>query len=202
MGLPSFEGANQSKMATTPKPEEQTESPWKTLNSESRYENPWINVRHEDVVNPSGGIGIYGVVSFKNMALGVVPVDENYYTYLVGQYRYTLNSYSWEIPEGGGPFGIPPLESIKRELLEETGLVAAKWTNLGLIHTSNSVTDEYGYIYMAQELTKGEAQPEATEDLRIWHLPLTEAIAMCMRGEITDGLSLAGLLKAGRLLEL
>jgi 8-oxo-dGTP pyrophosphatase MutT (NUDIX family) len=187
-------------MPSTTKPTEQTESNWQTLSSETRYENPWIAVRHEDVINPSGGKGIYGVVSFKNMALGVVPVDENGYTYLVGQYRYTLNSYSWEIPEGGGPMGIDPLASIKRELLEETGMVANKWTELGLIHTSNSVTDEFGYVYLAQELAHGTAQPEETEDLRVWHLPLAAAIDMCMKGEITDGLSIAGLLKAGRLL--
>ena len=93
-----------------------------------------------------------------------------------------------------------PLETAKRELLEETGLVAATWQDLGLLHTSNSVTDEYGYAFLAQDLTQGEAEPEETEDLRVWRLPLQEAVEMCMRGEITDSLSLAGLLKAARIL--
>lgn len=189
-------------MASQTKPEEQTVSPWQTLNSETRYENPWIQVRHEEVINPGGGRGIYGVVSFKNMAIGVVPVDGEGYTYLVGQYRYTLNAYSWEIPEGGGPMNEHPLNTAKRELLEETGLVAKQWTDLGMIHTSNSVTDEYGFIYLAQDLTQGTATPEETEDLHVWRLPLTEAVAMCMRGEITDSLSLAGILKTARILGL
>lgn len=188
------------EMASTIKPAEQTVSPWQTLSTESRYENPWIQVRHEEVINPGGGRGIYGVVSFKNMAIGVVPVDGEGYTYLVGQYRYTLNAYSWEIPEGGGPMKEHPLDTAKRELLEETGLVAASWSDLGMIHTSNSVTDEYGYIYLAQDLTQGTATPEETEDLHVWRLPLAEAVAMCMRGEITDSLSLAGILKAARIL--
>jgi len=140
------------------------------------------------------------VVSFKNMAIGVVPVDAEGYTYLVGQYRYTLNAYSWEIPEGGGPMHEHPLDTAKRELLEETGLIAATWIDLGLLHTSNSVTDEFGFAYLAQDLTQGQATPEETEDLRVWRLPLKEAVEMCMRAEITDSLSLAGLLKAARLL--
>ncbi len=180
------------------KPQEQQQSPWQTLSSEERYANPWISVRHEEVINPSGGRGIYGVVSFKNMAIGVVPVDAEGYTYLVGQYRYTLNQYSWEIPEGGGPMQEHPLDTAKRELLEETGLTANHWEDLGMIHTSNSVTDEFGYLYLAQDLAQGTAAPEETEDLKVWRLQLAEAIAMCMRGEITDSLSLAGLLKAGR----
>jgi 8-oxo-dGTP pyrophosphatase MutT (NUDIX family) len=187
-------------MIANQKPEEQTVSPWQKLSSEVRYENPWIQVRHEDVINPGGGKGIYGVVSFKNMAIGIVPVDDEGFTYLVGQYRYTLHAYSWEIPEGGGPMHELPLETAKRELLEETGLVAATWQDLGLLHTSNSVTDEYGYAFLAQDLTQGEAEPEETEDLRVWRLPLQEAVEMCMRGEITDSLSLAGLLKAARIL--
>jgi len=184
------------------KPKEQSESPWSTLAAEVRYDNPWIQVRHDDVLNPSGKPGIYGVVSFKNMAIGVVPVDTEGYTYLVGQYRYTLNAYSWEIPEGGGPMHEQPLDTAKRELLEETGLSAATWTSLGKIHTSNSVTDEFGFAYLAQDLTQGQAHPEETEDLKVWRLPLSEAVAMCLQSEITDALSVVALLKTARLLGL
>jgi 8-oxo-dGTP pyrophosphatase MutT (NUDIX family) len=175
-------------------------NPWKTLATKPIYSNPWISVREDQVLNPSGGKGIYGVVSFKNLAIGIVPVDNEGNTWLVGQYRYTLQEYHWEIPEGGGPLGIEPLESAKRELLEETGITANKWTFLSNIHTSNSVTDEVGYLYLAQDLIFGTSSPEETEQLRIWKLPLNEAIDLVMQGKITDSLSMAGLLMVGRLL--
>jgi 8-oxo-dGTP pyrophosphatase MutT (NUDIX family) len=173
-------------------------NPWETLIINEVYSNPWISISHREVLNPKGGKGIYGVVSFKNLAIGIVPVDDELNTYLVGQYRYTLNQYSWEIPEGGGPIGEEPLETAKRELLEETGLEAAEWSFLTPIHTSNSVTDESGFIYMARNLKQGQSEPEETEELAIWKLPLVEAIAMIERGEISDSLSIAGLLMAGR----
>lgn len=177
---------------------ESAPSPWKTVSETIAYDNPWIQVSHRTVINPGGGNGIYGVVSFKNLAIGIVPIDDEGFTWLVGQYRYTLNAYSWEIPEGGGPKGEEPLETAKRELLEETGLVANDWQLLCPIHTSNSVTDEYGLIFMARDLHQAEASPEETEQLIVWKLPLSEAIAMIERGEITDSLSIAGLLMAGR----
>ncbi len=129
--------------------------------------NPWIEVTHREVINPSGNPGIYGLVHFKNLAIGIVPFDAQLNTWLVGQYRYTLNGYSWEIPEGGGPLGSDPLESAKRELLEETGIRAERWTKILDLHTSNSVTDEAGLAYAAQGLSFGEAQPEDSEELRI-----------------------------------
>jgi 8-oxo-dGTP pyrophosphatase MutT (NUDIX family) len=178
---------------------EEHENPWQTLSSRIVYENPWISIRHEEVINPGGGAGIYGVVHMRNTATGVVPLDAEGYTYLVGQYRYTLNEYSWEIPEGGSPEGTDPLESAKRELQEETGFSAAKWTILSRIHTSNSVTDEAGFIYLAEELTAGDTAPEETEDLKVWRLPLKEAVQLVMDNRITDSISIAGLLKAARL---
>jgi len=135
----------------------------------------------------------------RNKATGVVPIDAEGNTYLVGQYRYTLNEYCWEIPEGGSPEGTDPLESAKRELQEETGFTAARWTTIARIHTSNSVTDEEGFIYMAEELTAGDTNPEETEDLKVWKLPLKEAVQMVMDNRITDAISVAGLLKAARL---
>ncbi len=176
-----------------------TENPWQTLNSAVRYENPWLSIRHEDVVTPAGTPGIYGVVSFKNKAVGVVPIDAEGYTYLVGQYRYPLNEYSWEIPEGGSPIGTDPLESARRELREETGLVAQRWTKIARIHTSNSATDEEGFLYIAEELEQGDHEPEDTEQLHVRRLPLVEAVEMAMRSEITDALSVSALLIVARL---
>ncbi len=176
-----------------------TENPWQTLNSTVRYENPWLSIRHEDVVTPAGTPGIYGVVSFKNKAVGVVPIDAEGYTYLVGQYRYPLNEYSWEIPEGGSPVGTDPLESARRELREETGLIAQRWTKIARIHTSNSATDEEGFLYIAEELEQGDHEPEDTEQLHVRRLPLVEAVEMAMRSGITDALSVSALLIVARL---
>ncbi len=176
-----------------------TENPWQTLNSAVRYENPWLTIRHEEVLTPAGTPGIYGVVSFKNKAVGVIPLDEAGNTYLVGQHRYPLDEYSWEIPEGGSPLGTDPLESAKRELKEETGLEAQRWTKIARIHTSNSATDEEGFLYIAEGLTEGNHEPEDTEDLRIWKLPLAEAVDMVMSSRITDALSVSGILMVARL---
>jgi 8-oxo-dGTP pyrophosphatase MutT (NUDIX family) len=177
---------------------DQKDKPWKTITNTEVYSNPWISISHRDVINPKGGKGIYGVVSFKNLAIGIVPVDEQLNTYLVGQFRYTLDQYSWEIPEGGGPLGEDPLETAKRELQEETGLIAKEWSSLFCIHTSNSVTDEFGQVFLARDLQQGDSELEDTEDITVWKLPLSEAIAMIEKGEITDSLSVAGLLMAGR----
>ncbi|MEZ0607689.1 NUDIX domain-containing protein [Fibrella sp. WM1] len=176
-----------------------TENPWKTLDSSVRYENNWLTLRHENVLTPAGTPGIYGVVSFKNKAVGVIPIDAEGNTYLVGQYRYTLDEYTWEIPEGGSPVGTDLLESAQRELREETGLIAAKWTKLARIHTSNSATDEEGFIYIAEDLTPGPHAPEETEDLQVQKVPLTEAVNMVIDGRITDSISMAGLLLVARL---
>jgi 8-oxo-dGTP pyrophosphatase MutT (NUDIX family) len=181
---------------------EEHKNPWQTVTSKIVYENPWIKVREDKVINPSGGDGIYGVVSFKNIAIGIVPVDQEGYTYLVGQYRYPLNEYSWEIPEGGGPVGIDILDSAKRELKEETGFTATKWTNISRIHTSNSVTSEVGFIFLAEELTAGESELEATEDILVKKIKLKEAVDMVMNNQITDSLSIAGILKAARMMKI
>jgi 8-oxo-dGTP pyrophosphatase MutT (NUDIX family) len=176
-----------------------TENPWQTRSSTVAYENNWLTVRHEEVITPANTPGIYGVVSFKNKAVGVVPIDADGNTYLVGQYRYPLNEYSWEIPEGGCPLGTDPLDSAKRELKEETGLEARRWTQIARIHTSNSATDEEGFIYIAEDLIQGDHEPEETEDLQVRKIPLTEAVRMVMNSEITDSISMAALLMVGRL---
>ncbi len=182
--------------------QDQIQNPWTTLSGEEKYDNKWIKVTEYQVLNPSGGKGIYGKVHFKNKAIGIIPVDAEGQTWLVGQYRYPLDEFHWEIPEGGGPLHETPLEAAKRELQEETGITAGRWTLLTRLHTSNSVTDEEGFIFLAEDLTQGERALEETEaDLRIRKLPLRDAVNMVMDGQITDSLSMIGLLKVARLKE-
>ncbi len=176
------------------------QNPWKTNAIKVVYENPWIKLEAHDIVNPAGNEGIYGKVHFKNKAIGIIPVDSDGFTWLVGQFRYTLGEYSWEIPMGGGPLAEESLESAKRELKEETGIIANRWTQLLKIHTSNSVTDEFGFVYLAEELSFGATDFEETEVLQIKKLPFTEALDWVMEGKITDSLSIAGILKAARIL--
>lgn len=174
------------------------ENPWQTLNGKLIYDNPWIRVDEYDVITPRGGKGIYGKVSFKGLAVGIIPIDETGNTWLVGQYRYTLNEYSWEIPMGAVPFDEGLEKGALRELREETGLVAKELEYLSKIHTSNSVTDEVGHIYIARELTEGATEFDDTEDLKIRKLPFKDALDMVLDGRITDSLSVAGILKYAR----
>ncbi len=171
------------------------QNPWKIIDENKIYENPWIKLTQYDVINPSGGKGIYGKVHFKSFAVGALPLDEELNTYLVGQYRFPLDCYSWEIPEGGGAFDVDPVESAKRELLEETGLVAAEWTKIVEMHLSNSVSDEYAVVYLARNLSQHTASPEETEQLQVIKVPFEEAYQMVERGEITDSMSVAAILK-------
>jgi len=175
-------------------------SNWQKIDSKQVYNNPWITVEHHNVITPTNAIGIYGKVHFKNLAIGIIPLDDELNTWIVGQHRYTLGQYSWEIPMGGGRLDTDPLISAQRELQEETGLKAEKWEHLLDIHTSNSVTDEYGHIYVAQELTEGDTDFDPTEDLFIKKLPFTELVTMVMEGAITDSLSIAGVLKLNHLM--
>lgn len=177
-------------------------NPWKTKSSKVVYSNSWIDVHHNEIINPSGTDGIYGKVHFKNIAVGVIPLDENYNTWIVGQYRYTLEQYSWEIPEGGCPANTEPLESAKRELLEETGITANTWIPIMDLHTSNSVTDEIAHLYVAKELSIGEAQPEETEELELKKMPFGQLYKMTMDGKITDAMSVSAILKTKLLIDL
>jgi len=177
-----------------------TANPWKQQSSKLVFENPWLTLYEDEVLNPGGGISHYGKINFKNIAIGIIPLDENNNTWLVGQYRYVPDCYSWEIPMGGGPLDTDPLESAKRELKEETGLVAQDWQELMKLHTSNSVTDERGIVYIARDLSQGETAFEETEELLIQKLPFEEAVDRVLRGEITDSISVGGLLKLKHLL--
>ena len=181
-------------------PNQELRNPWTTVSAEEKYNNPWITVTEYQVLNPAGGKGIYGKVHFKNKAIGIVPLDEQGNTWLVGQYRYPLSEWSWEIPEGGGPVEQMILQSAQRELKEETGLTASKWTQIQRTHLSNSVSDEEGFIFLAEELEQGEAELEETEaDMKVMKLPFSEALDMVLTGKITDSLSVMGILKVARL---
>lgn len=176
-------------------------NPWTLLNREMKYENPWIRVEEDQVIHPGGRQGIYGTVHFHNQAVGIVALDENRNIYLVGQYRYPLNEYHWEIPMGGCPKDEQPLTCAKRELLEETGLSAKHWQSLGKYHISNSITDEVGYLFFCSDLSVGEAQPEDTEVLDIQKQPFETALEAVLDGHITDALSVIAIQKV-RLLNL
>lgn len=170
-------------------------NPWTLVNSRDVYENNWIALAEDEVINPAGKPGIYGTIHFKSRACGVIPIDEQGNTWLVGQYRYVLNQYSWEIPMGGVPLDEDLLVGAQRELREETGLSANRWEKILDVHISNSVTDEAGAVFVATELTHGEPEFEDTEDIEIRKLPFAEAVGMVLNGEITDVLSVAGVLR-------
>ncbi len=176
-------------------------NPWTKLEDSLKYDNPWIRVNEHQVLNPAGNPGIYGVVHFKNLAIGVVPIDKEGYTWLVGQFRYPLNEYSWEIPEGGSSVDIDPQEGAHRELQEETGLMAENLIEIQRLHLSNSVSDELAILYVATGLTQGEAMPEETEELRVKRIPFEEAYQEVCAGKITDAMSVAGILKTKLLLD-
>jgi len=170
-------------------------NPWTIKNSKAIYQNAWIDVTEFEVLNPAGNPGIYGKVHYKNIAVGVVPITADMHTYLVGQYRFALSAYSWEIPEGGCPEGTDPMQTAIRELKEETGLVAGQYKELMRLHLSNSVSDELAIIYWAKQLTQQDAAPEETEALQIKKVSLSAAYAMVANGTITDAISVAALTK-------
>lgn len=164
--------------------------PWTRRSRHTAYENPWITVWHDEVTRPDGGPGVYGVVHFRSLAAGVVVLDDRDRILLVGQHRYTLDEWSWEIPEGGVGAGEAPLDGMIRELREETGVAAAEWLELARVHLSNSVSDEAGILYLATGLTAGTAEPDPTEQLEVRWLAFDEALAMTLDGRITDALSI------------
>lgn len=174
---------------------------WKIKSTEEKYDNPWIKVTEHQVVNPGGGEGIYGEIHFKNIAIGIIPLDEEYNTWIVGQHRFPLDSYSWEIIEGGGKMGVDPIESAKRELAEEAGIIAEHYELIQKMHLSNSVSDEFGLIYIAKGLTFQESAPDIDEDLKIKKLPFNQLYRSVMNGDMTDSLTVAGVLKAKILID-
>jgi 8-oxo-dGTP pyrophosphatase MutT (NUDIX family) len=168
-------------------------NPWKTKVTTDIYDNPWISVHEDQVIRPDGKPGIYGVVHFKNKAIGILAIEDDH-IYLVGQYRYPLKSYSWEIPEGGCPEDENPLSAAQRELFEEAGLTASSWRELGRSHLSNSVSDEEAIFYLATGLTEGVPEPDGCEELILKRVRFSEAVRMAMNGEITDALSIIAIM--------
>jgi 8-oxo-dGTP pyrophosphatase MutT (NUDIX family) len=178
------------------------DNPWTTKSSEVKYENPWIKIVENKVLNPSGNDGIYGVVHFRTYAIAVIPLDEHYNTWIVGQYRYPLDSYEWEIVEGGcQKDSSTPLETAKRELHEEAGLKADHYQMILEMQLSNSTTDEVSYSFVAKGLTYIGEEPEEDEKISIRKLPFDEVFQMTMRGEIRDGLAVATILKTKLLID-
>ncbi len=174
-------------------------NPWKIKEGKLVYDNPWIAVHHDNVVTPGGSNGIYGTVHFKNLAIGIVPIDEEGYTWLVGQYRYALKRWSWEIPEGGCPIGTNPLTTAKRELKEEAGLKAQLWTKIAEFDLSNCVSDESGIIFIAEGITIGASEPDESEELELIRIPFKESYDMALNGQIRDAVSIIGLMKVAQL---
>ena len=174
---------------------DEEKNPWTILAEKKIYSNTWIELTEADVLNPSGGKGIYSVVHFHNYAIGILALDEDNNTYLVGQYRFPLNQYSWEIPEGGGDKKLTPLESARRELLEECGIVAREWTQLMETHLSNSATDEHGILFLARGLSFTTSSPDETEKLQVRKLPFAEVYNMVCNGSITDALTQLAVMK-------
>jgi len=179
-----------------------TRNPWTTLRVSEKYANPWITVEEHAVLTPKGKPGIYGVVRPRNLAIGVLPLDARGMTTLVGQYRYPLDRYSWEMPEGGGDKAVAPIDSAKRELREETGLVAASWLEILRMDLSNSISDEHAICFLAWDLTQRDPEPEETEELQLRHVPFAELHAMVMDGAIGDSLTVATVLKAAAMARL
>jgi 8-oxo-dGTP pyrophosphatase MutT (NUDIX family) len=163
--------------------------PWRVLARRTVYDNPWIRVEDHAVRRPDGGPGQYGVIRFKNRAIGVLPVDDDGMVRLVGQHRFALDRYSWELPEGGGPIDEDPLAAAQRELAEETGLTAAVWIPLIEADLSNSVTDEQAVCFIACDLSEGAADPDPTEALAIRTIPFTSLLEEVMTGQIRDSLT-------------
>ncbi|MFT6746282.1 MAG: ADP-ribose pyrophosphatase [Glaciecola sp.] len=179
----------------------EVKNPWKILDSKEVYASPWIQVTKHNVLNPSKHPGTYSVVHFKHIAIGILPLDENYNTWIVGQYRFPLKRFTWEIPEGGGDLNVPPIDSAIRELSEEVGIAAKKWTNIQEFETSNASTDERAIIFVAQNLSFHKSHPDENEQLEVKKLPFSELYELAIKGEITDSLSLVAILKTKLLID-
>jgi len=167
--------------------------PWTRRSREVAYDNPWITIWHDEVARPDGSPGIYGVVHFANLAVGAVVLDDEDRVLLVGQHRYTLDAYSWELPEGGVPDGEPAVDGARREVREETGVEADGWREIVRFHLSNSISDEAGVLFRARARSHGTATPDATEDLAVRWVPFAETLDMIGRGEITDAMTIMGI---------
>jgi len=174
---------------------DETLDPWTRLSTKTVFDNQWLRLDSHKCLNPAGNPADYTVVHFKNRAVGVIPLHADGTITLVGQYRFALKTYSWELPEGGCPEGQTMLETAYRELMEETGLSAVSMEHFMDLHTSNSVTDEWGQVFLARNLTQGKAQPEDSEELQTKRLSLENILAAIEAKEITDAITVAAIYK-------
>jgi 8-oxo-dGTP pyrophosphatase MutT (NUDIX family) len=181
-------------MALPPLPVPEHPDPFEVLGRRAVYDSPWIRVREDRVRHRKGAEGRYAVCGFHRTACGVLALDEEDRVLLVGQWRYPLERYSWEIPEGGGDPGESPFEAIRRELREEAQVEAGIWEPLAFFHTSNSSTDEEAFLFLARDLRHAEGEAEDDEELALLREPFDSCISRVLRGEITDGLTVVALL--------
>lgn len=174
---------------------------WIPHRREAVFDNPFYVIWEDKVTNPANKPGFYSIVHFKREAVGIIPLDEDMNTWIVGQYRYPMDSYEWEIPEGGADDN-DPLATAHKELKEEAGLEAGRMDLILEMQLSNSGTDEVSFTFLARDLKIGEATPEETEQISIKKLPFSQVVEMVMKGEIRDAISVASILKLQRLIEL
>lgn len=186
---------SQMKMLQEKRPDVASRNPWTTTASRVVYQNPWISVREDQVIRPDGRPGIYGVVDIRP-SIGVVALDDQDRIVLVGQWRYALNRYSWEIPRGGShPGEIDMLTVAQRELAEETGVLAAHWRRLGPVDICNGVANDVQTLFLATGLTATDRRLDPEEDIAVeWH-PFDEAVRMALDGRITEVCSIAAILQ-------
>lgn len=174
-------------------------NPWKTKASRIVYENHWVRVREDEVIRPDGGPGIYGVIEIRP-SVGVVAINERDEVVLVGQWRYSVNRYSWEIPRGGShPGERNMLDVAKRELAEEAGVLAERWQVLGSVDNCNGVADDTQTLYLATGLSGTAMNLDPEEEIVVQWQPFQEALRMAMDGRITEVCSVAALLRVALL---
>jgi 8-oxo-dGTP pyrophosphatase MutT (NUDIX family) len=174
-------------------------NPWKTVSSRVPYENPWIRVREDSVIRPDGNPGIYGVVEVRP-SIGVVAINDQDETVLVGQWRYTLDRYTWEIPRGGSSPGETDMLAVaQRELAEEAGVRAAHWVPIGTFDVGNGILTDIQHVFLATGLSPTVSHQDPYEEIVVEWRPFSEAIEMILGGGITEVCSVAALLKVAHL---
>ncbi|WP_291271839.1 NUDIX hydrolase [Geothrix sp.] len=182
-------------MDLKPLPRPEHPDPYTVLERRFVYDSPWIRVREDRFRHRKGAEGRYAVCGFRRTACGVLALDETDRVVLVGQWRYPLEAYSWEIPEGGGDTAESPFEAIRRELAEEAGLAAQVWEPLCFFHTSNSSTEEEAFLFLATGLTPTAGHhAEDDEELMLHREPFADCVRRVLSGEITDSLTVLALL--------